>query len=101
MNVKVSSIKESGFEPLSFAFMGRDAADHRGRDTFRRPDRRTCNAGRNRKDQRRSIPRSRRTIVAQVVVSQAVVGIIGVLGGPTSSVGARPRPPFTDDKEMS
>src|ERR1700694_1511873 len=44
-----------------FAFMGKDAADHRLRDTSRTPGRRTGNAGRNRKDQRRSILRSRST----------------------------------------
>jgi hypothetical protein len=33
----VSSIEKERLEPLFFAFMGKDAADHRLRDTSRTP----------------------------------------------------------------
>jgi hypothetical protein len=39
--------------------MGKDAADHRSRDTSRTPGRRSGNAGRKRKGRHRSIPRNR------------------------------------------
>ena len=55
---KVSSIKKSAQDALFFAFIGKDATDHRRPYTSRTTGRSTSNAGGKRKRQRQSMPRS-------------------------------------------